>query len=499
MDSPRSDIPRITEDTDRDRPRRRRRSSAGEPHSGSGSGGRRRSRSGNRRSDSAEKRRHAPSFIMRVGLSAFIALLAMALLGPLMNDTNNPFGASAPMVRQLGYTVILALVVYAIRGWKSPRELLAIPWPIGLALAWCWLSVTWALEPAISVRRVLLMTMVLWSTWVLVDRLGYRMSLKIVRSALVLVLAANFLIVWYDPAIGLHHIGPDGDTSLYGNWRGIMAHKNVAGLTCAMTILLFTFDTGSIPRPLQLGVIAAAAVFLWVSQSKTSIGICLMALPVGALFLGYRVSHRTIAHAVLGILVALIILGQFVFSDEILAILTDPGAFTGRTVIWAAMWNFYIRHPLFGAGYGSFWNVGPNGPMTAYSEYSAQGTEWLQLVAEGHNGYFDLLVTIGPIGLGLVLIALVVLPILRLIDRPSDNGQTGALLMAAMVFMIGHNLTESSIFDRDSIGQVFLVLIVAMIWSTTRGRPSRVNATPTGRDLFSWANRRSDRSQVDER
>jgi O-antigen ligase len=137
--------------------------------------------------------------------------------------------------------------------------------------------------------------------------------------------------------------------------------------------------------------------------------------------------------------------------------------------------------------------------MTAYSQYSAQGTEWLQLVAEGHNGYFDLLVAIGPIGLALVIIAMIVLPILRLIERPSGNGQTGALLMAAMAFMVGHNLTESSIFDRDSIGQVFLVLIVAMIWSTTRERPSRVNAASTGGDLFSWANRRSDRSQVDER
>lgn len=430
---------------------------------------------------------------MGVGLAAFIALLAMVLLGPLMTDDGNPFGASAPMVRQLGYTVILALVVYAIRGWKSPRELLALPWPIGLALAWCWLSVAWALEPAISVRRVLLMTMVLWSAWVLVDRLRYRMTLKILRSALVLVLAANFLIVWYDPAIGLHHVAPDGDVALYGNWRGIMAHKNVAGLTCAMTILLFAFDTGSMPRPLQGAVIAAAAVFLWFSQSKTSIGICLIALPIGALFMRYRASHRSIAHAVLGTLVALIVLGQLVFSDKILAILTDPGAFTGRTIIWAAMWNFYVQHPLLGAGYGSFWNVGPNGPITAYGEYSAQGSQWLVYVAEGHNGYFDLLVAIGPIGLALVIIALIVLPVLRLIDRPSENGQTGGLLMAAIAFMVGHNLTESSIFDRDSIGQVFLVLVVAMIWSTTRGRPAPVNVAPAGGDLFSWANRRSDR------
>jgi O-antigen ligase len=140
-------------------------------------------------------------------------------------------------------------------------------------------------------------------------------------------------------------------------------------------------------------------------------------------------------------------------------LINTPMTFTGRTEIWNAVWRYIAAHPVLGAGYGSFWNIGPASPIFTY------GFGWVQEVSEGHNGYLDLLAAIGPFGFLLVIAGAYVVPIVRLIGWRQSQRDTGALLMAMMIFIIGHNFTESSLFDRDTIGQVFLMLTIAGIWS----------------------------------
>lgn len=423
---------------------------------------------------------------IRVGFLAlaFCALLTLAMLGPFMTYESDAVAGTGQLARQLGYISIALLTAYSVRALKVPKRLLVVPVWVAVAVGWCWLSVTWAFDPRISVRRLVLMTIVLWSSFVLVRQLGYRSTLLLIRGALVLLLAVNYIAVFNYPEVGVHQFDRLGEGGLSGDWRGIMAHKNMAGLVTALTILYFAFDSGRIPKLVQLPVLIAAGIFLWFSSSRTSVGVCVAALIVGFLYSWYRFKYRPVA---IGVLVVLTLIGaviQNIYSDPFLRVLNDPTAFTGRTVIWAAMWAFYRNFPLFGAGYGSFWNIGPASPINQY------GSDWLLQVAEGHNGYMDLLVTIGPVGLALVVLATMILPIAKLLNWRRSEGQTGALLMAVLIFMIGHNATESTLFDRDSIGQVFLMVTVAMIWTVTgRGR----SAMAGGVDLFSWANRSEDK------
>jgi O-antigen ligase len=154
-------------------------------------------------------------------------------------------------------------------------------------------------------------------------------------------------------------------------------------------------------------------------------------------------------------------------------LINTPMTFTGRTEIWNAVWRYIAAHPVLGAGYGSFWNIGPASPIFTY------GFGWVQEVSEGHNGYLDLLAAIGPFGFLLVIAGAYVVPIVRLIGWRQSQRDTGALLMAMMIFIIGHNFTESSLFDRDTIGQVFLMLTIAGIWSVNpRSRSAESGERP---------------------
>jgi len=120
-----------------------------------------------------------------------------------------------------------------------------------------------------------------------------------------------------------------------------------------------------------------------------------------------------------------------------------------------------VDHWMFGAGYGSFWGIGPDGPVYDY----AKG--WLWELHEGHNGYLDLLATIGVPGLALVIIGTTIVPLGSLLLSQTANGARGALLVGLIFFAAVHNIGESTLFDRDSISWTFMLFAIALTSTIT--------------------------------
>ncbi len=403
-----------------------------------------------------------PKLSTVLGQVAFAILLLLASTGPWMTNEGSE---ALSQVREAGYVVILLAALIAIHPWRKPNRLLLLPWPHVIALGWCALSLTWALDPSVGLRRLGLTAIVLWSLFALTRQLGPARSVTIVRIVLITLLVANYVAVLAYPKIG---IDPSLEAGLTNTWRGIMSQKNFAGITCAMTVLLFAFDAASIRLPLRITAIAAAGVFLFFTESATSIGMCIAALALGGLLTwrmtqagALRILNPNWAWLPLGIIAAVfahMALNPSVYLDQ----LADPGGFTGRTQIWSALVRAYADRPYLGIGYGSFWDLGPQGPITAYA------TGWVTKVSQGHNGYLDMLAQVGAPGTLILLFAALVWPMQRLlggIDHPVR------ILGATMLFFcLGHNFTESSLFDRDALGQVFLLFATALLWMAPPAR-----------------------------
>ncbi|MCD2314910.1 O-antigen ligase family protein [Sphingomonas sp. IC-11] len=395
--------------------------------------------------------------------AGFAALLALTILGPSMTSEN--YGLQS-QIRMAGYLLISLMSLVALEPWRRPERLLVVPWPLLVGLGWCWLSLAWAIEPAVGLRRLVLTSLVLWSTFALVRRLDLERSVLLVRGIFVITLVANFVVALTSPAVGIHPVNPGGfESDLSGDWRGIMIQKNYAGLTCAMTILLFAFHAERVHVALRVAVIIASAVFLYLSDSQTSQIMVVVSLIIGALFtwLAQTKGRERLAPAglawVLLAIPAILFVSMAINNAPYLEMLADPAGFTGRTQIWTALIRFYADYPLFGAGYGSFWDLGPTGPIFQY------GKGWVTEISQGHNGYLDLLVQIGLPGTLLVLFATLVWPTQRLL-RGGDH-PVRPLAAAAFIFCLGHNLTESMLFDRDSLSQVFLLIALAWLWMAT--------------------------------
>lgn len=397
---------------------------------------------------------------------ALIALFYMVMVGlhPFTDPKTTgaiPGQGSGDVVQQLWYTAALVVVVAASQPFAYPRRLLVLPMPLVLALGWCALSLTWALAPEIGLRRLILTVMIIFILFRGVDQLGGARAAMAVRVALAGVLAFNYFAMVVSP-VAVHQNTELLTTDLAGAWRGAFHHKNFAGPAAAGIVILFVFDARRVPSWAQVGVIAAAAYFLYRTESKTSMALLALSLAAGAAYLRYSPRFRAFllpAVLVAGAVIAYVAIARW---DEMNAVLYDQAAFTGRTQIWRRMLLFLADRPMTGAGFGSFWNIGVDNPIAHY------GKGWVTEVGNAHQGYIDLASQIGVPGLVLAVLALVIAPIARLLTAAQVDRPRGALAMALLVFCAGHNFTETSMLDRDAIVETLLMLGVALTYQATR-------------------------------
>ncbi len=396
---------------------------------------------------------------------AFVALLLMMFVGlspfaPPVSPTSVNAAAAAPgdTLRQVIFLAILFPVLFAAtlqRGWDVFR---VVPLALVAMLAWCFFSISWSGVPDVTLRRAALAAILVISTISSVNLLGGPRAFLLWRIVLAIVLAVNWLSI---PLIQTAvHLPGEVDPSLIGDWRGLYGQKNTAGAVCAMTALLFLFSRNGRGNWIGWLVAAAALGFLVMTRSKTAMALFPVALLAGLL---YRISWRdSLSRAIFlcGTILAagtaaLILLLNW---DWAARLLTDPASFTGRAEIWQAILAYMHDHPLLGAGFGTIAHTGALSPLHNY----ARGN-WVEAIADSHNGYLQILVTTGGIGLGLALLGMVVDPLLRFWPLEPARTEFKALLFAIFVFVLLHNFLETDFLESDnSVWFAFLVMLSSL-------------------------------------
>lgn len=395
------------------------------------------------------------------GLSLFLLMVAVSL-GP--HTAMLKEGGIGSVIRQGSYLGILFLAIVSAKPWEDLWRLICVPLPLVLALLVCAVSLSWSAATGIGLRRLILTGSIAWTIAILVRQLGYERSLVVLRYTLIVLLIANYVAVFAFPSLGIHQLGDRIDIALVGDWCGIMNHKNFAGAIMAFTICFFLFDARRVNPILRIGVLGAAAVFLLFSESKTSVGMLAGSVMVGYLFGKTSFPWRLALIPMIAIGTVLLMIYLNLYRYALVQMVNDPETFTGRIVIWRTLLDFISDNRWYGTGYGSFWNVGQNGPIYSYS------ADWVRSLATGHNGYLDLAAALGVPLAALCCALLLGWPFVRLLVSNRTTGGKGALLLALLTFCAGHNMTESSILERDVIPNVILMLAMTLLWELASGR-----------------------------
>lgn len=231
-----------------------------------------------------------------------------------------------------------------------------------------------------------------------------------------------------------------------GALRGILSDKNPFGnaLSSCMIVLVLTtrIGPGSWFRSPYVACIVAGLVMLVLSQSATSmIAFLIPAL----LFAVNRIVLAQTPNAGLRLLLVAIgtLLAGFVafvgptLLAEASGTVGRDATLTGRTEIWELTWNAALQRPLLGHGYLSFWQdyIGENGMLARLGMWE---------VAEAHNGFIEVLLSAGFVGLTLVMVVLLYLLVRSftgVILSPRNGSAEAALLLVLNIVL--ENFTES--------------------------------------------------------
>jgi exopolysaccharide production protein ExoQ len=395
----------------------------------------------------------------RIPDAAFAVFILLVLVGLEPFKSRDFAGVLASgegdLSRQIAFVGMFAILLLLFWVWRGLQQSIAAPVIMMPILGWLFLSAIWSLAPDITLRRAGLTAVIVWSAFLAVNLLGSERTLRVLYLTLACILIVNIASVAVIP--NAVHLPGDFETSIVGGWRGMHFHKNIAGSITTISALIFLYFALERRKIIDWLLFATALVFLVGTGSKTAmslLALCILLTAVG------RWAAKTKSHQrgfsvffVFGLIFSLSLL--FVLGQNLLDYLIDPTLFTGRGAVWQLAVSYVSEHPLLGSGFGAFWQIGDLSPALRL------GSGWAATAAHSHNGYLELLMTTGFIGLLLGAFSAVIMPFKRLFTFRSENF---SLLFAWLTFCVLQNITETRIFQGAREEWVLHLIAIALIY-----------------------------------
>jgi exopolysaccharide production protein ExoQ len=154
-------------------------------------------------------------------------------------------------------------------------------------------------------------------------------------------------------------------------------------------------------------------------------------------------------------------------------------SFSGRTDIWAALIPA-VTNPMIGVGFESFWNS----PNVLIFQRGLARIHWYhpELLNEAHNGYLEVYLNLGWIGVGLILLILTT-GYSRACKVVRRDRELGGLTLAYIITGAVYSITEAGFRIMDPMWIFILLAVVvasganARLFGEERGKLNRPSYT----------------------
>jgi exopolysaccharide production protein ExoQ len=398
-------------------------------------------------------------WIWIVGSRPVSAWLGMSPTGNVQLD-GSPIDAAV-----FGVLVVAAIVVLISRG-KRTRVLLAANWPILIYFFYCLISVIWSYHPDVAFKRWIKAIGDLAIVLVIVTEPQVRDALNRLFSRVgFLLFPASVLLIKYYGDLGRGYT-PDGELMNTGvttnkNSLGLIVFLISLGTLWNVRALLADKDAPNRTRRLiaQLTLLTFGIVLLEMAHCATA--VTCFALGAGLMFLTTRRAIRNRPGRVYALCLVIVLgggLGMFFGGGSVLSESLGRGeGLSGRTEIWTAVIGA-AGNPVIGTGFESFW-ISPN-----VKEVYRSLTGWWapQGLNEAHNGYLEIYLNLGWIGV--LLIALILFSGYRFATRAFQYDPAVASLMLTWVATgTFYSVTEAGF---RYLSPPWLFLLLAVVTST---------------------------------
>ncbi|HXK95412.1 MAG TPA: hypothetical protein PKV38_17185 [bacterium] len=375
----------------------------------------------------------------------------------------------------LSALIFFGLVVLFQRGVSLRSLFRNNPWVILLFLYMA-ASVVWSAYPGVSFKRWIKTfgTLVMALLVLTEDNPKEAMRVILHRFAY-LTLPLSVVLIYAVPSLGWRSL-PGGGVEMIGITQG----KNSLGILAMIAAIYFTWEIWSAWRAGEVrksdGLILGVAVYtLLISNSVTALFsyaafvVMLTLLSLSATNLNKKLFFTAYA-AVMAVALLNLFQELFLRGSAISMLFEYLGrdlTFTGRWDLWHYILRIAGYFLVLGYGYGSFWIAGPH-IYYAHEQWHAN---------EAHNGYLDVYLELGAVGL-LLLGAVIVSGYKKIVRAYSADPVYGSFRFSLLIVILLHNLTETSLCKLNN-PLWFLFLLAVLVYPA----PSNLSP-PAGRNGY---------------
>jgi len=365
--------------------------------------------------------------------------------------------------------LLLGLIILAKRKFNWSNAIKENIW-LMLLIGYMLVSCLWSEMPFISFKRWSRELIAVVMAFVVATEPDPRKALEsLFRRIIYVLIPFSYILINYFAEYGrlyVHHSG-------YLLWTGVTSHKNQLCLLClfAALFLIWTIirrkqgrNTSTVRYQTYLEVFILILTF-WLmggpqhsfTYSATSTVALTLGLSALIGLLWEKKQGTMLGPKVLIVLIVFFIiygtvtpmLGRLSLID-ISSTVGREETLTGRTHVWAILIPVAMQHPLLGHGFGGFWTT------TTREVFDIPGA---------HNGYLEVILELGFVGLLLCVIFL--LSSFRKAQRVmTQDFDWGALWICFLLMAVAHNIAESSL---NTFTTRLMVVIFLLSVSSTKG------------------------------
>jgi exopolysaccharide production protein ExoQ len=346
------------------------------------------------------------------------------------------------LVRVLGRLDRIAVIV------RANKMLCAL---LGVAAV----SVLWSIDPGVTLHGAV--TLVFTTLFAIDMSMHYTITrqIRLVRIALLLVVGVSVLVEMTMPGM------VPGSEFEGSAWHGVFGTKNVFGRIIALAVA-----SCLMPPLRKWSRVAMAAIGVVLGVLARSVGTVGYIVAIVWLFGGWSIlkwSPKARRVALVGGIVIAVVVTCFTAENfgAVTAMIGRDPHLTGRTTLWELSLADIGQRPVLGYGYRAFWTE-TSRPARLIREES----HW-EDAPHSHNGYIDLTLGLGLVGLGVYagVFGIVARRAYIFFMSSNEGYEKWPLTFLSLVFL--YQLTESSIVTGDTI---FWILFCSLAFSLPCGK-----------------------------